>query len=124
MVERINVDYFYKEVCDSDYEFMLQTINGFNEYSLSVLKTLRELPEPQNKDSQEAVRLIHMFCGSIGLLGFAEQANELSQIENQLRQGVVPYDEALHNNVSRLIRGVSTELDTYLSIIKHRKDIW
>ncbi|MBY5979543.1 hypothetical protein [Ferrimonas balearica] len=124
MTDRINVDYFYKEVCDSDYDFMLKTINGFNEYSLSILNTLRELSEPQNKDRQEAVQLIHMFCGSIGLLGFAEQANELSQFENQLRQGAVQYDESLHNNVSRLVRAVSTELDKYLSIIKRRKDVW
>ncbi|MBY5920659.1 Hpt domain-containing protein [Ferrimonas balearica] len=122
MVGRVNVDYFFKEVCDSDFDFMLQTINAFEEYSLSILSSLREQSEKNQKDSGQAIRLIHMACGSIGLLGFTDYANQLSQIENQLRDEQLRYDEARHNQVCKTIREVNAELDQCLAAIKFSKD--
>lgn len=123
MVRRINVDYFFKEVCDSDFDFMLQTINAFEEYSLSVLSSLREQSEQSKNDNSQSIRLIHMACGSIGLLGFTDHASQLSQIENQLRDGQLCYDDARHNEVCKTIREVNAELDQYLAAVKFSKDM-
>ncbi|MBY6185249.1 hypothetical protein KUV89_01155 [Marinobacter hydrocarbonoclasticus] len=123
MFSSINVDYFYQEVCDSDYEFMLQTINAFEEYSFKILSSLREKSECSSttRDNTGAIRLIHMFCGSIGLLGFTEQANVLTQIENRLREGEYDYDETRHNEVCKMIREINGRLDEYLAIIRQGK---
>lgn len=122
MVGRVNVDYFFKEVCDSDIDFMRQTIKTFEEYSLSILSSLREHAENIDSDNSEALRFIHMSCGSIGLLGFTELANQLSQIENTLRDGQLNYDGTHHSNVSKIINQVNTELEHCLSVVRLSKE--